>query len=110
MKMGTTFMDPQNILFESDLDVIDYISGGLLPPGQRKFDQLMEAIYNQGNPDAKVDIQVAHINDPDLLIQYATRVYENRKKNMRTIAIIGGVAIVGVGVMMIGSHSGSDKR
>lgn len=110
MKFGTTMMDPENIIFENGLDVIDYATAGLIPPKKTKFDLLMQSIENYDPEKSPIVIEMENINDPQQLVAYARRAYENRCKTMMTVGIIAGVAtVVAVGAIISEHNKNKDN-
>ncbi len=107
MKLGATLVDPRTIYFESDVDVIDYISGGMFPPTKTKYEMVMEAIQNPENSEVRINQE--QIRDPQILLDMAERVYKNRCKQRNTmLAIAGGVATVILVAKLKGHHDKKD--
>ena len=101
------FMDPKKILFESARDVVDYVSGGIIPPSRANFDQVMikvrmpdgnhEDISNKIGKEVVIQEDVIPEGDRVVLDKVMRRVYENRIKNRNiTIGMIGTILLGGI--------------
>lgn len=121
--MASIFTDPQKIVFETDMDIVAYISGGTMCPTRKQFDDLMDALRNPP-PLIRVDseegeemqmvpkpmpitIEFDAIPDPDLLEKYMREVYKNRRRNDQ-MHFITGVALTALALnigMRLGKHS-----
>jgi len=95
-------MNPAQIQFESQNDVIDYVTKGL-PPRKKDFQSLMDAIEHRSPDDASVDKEnpgsrviirqgIEFDMDDDALVNALNHIYKNRVHN-RNILIGAGVVI-----------------
>lgn len=95
-----SMMNLNNLQFESQNDVIDYVTKGL-PPKKKDFETLMDAVATHDpsdvDPSRHVIIApgVEFDMDEDALINAMRRVYKNRCHN-RNILIGAGIIIGGV--------------
>lgn len=86
---------PQNVKFETQMDVIDYLTK-YVPPTKGEYDQLMDAIHM--GRTKKYDGLVAvpetccHGLNQDEFEQVLRRVYENQKKS-NLLAFGAGVVV-----------------
>lgn len=102
---------PENIVFETTEDVVDYISKGL-PPSKKNFNKVMDAwnsSYDEYSEDDKpiagIDVIIpvdAKMNiDTDTFNEVCRRVYHDRIRNRNiALGIAGAVALgmLGFGV------------
>jgi hypothetical protein len=89
------FIKPTEIDFESENDVIDYVSKGIAPM-RKDFDNLISMISDEDT----APYCMSGIIDKDRFIDGLTRVYENncRKRN---------ALVIGLGVITIASIAGA---
>lgn len=99
MKLGATLVDPKNIIFENDLDIIDYATAGVIPPRKANFDLVMNTLSMRPE-SSEIQIHLQNIDDPQLLIKYAKRAYENRCKATAVGFGLGVATAVTVGVVV----------
>ena len=95
--------DISKVQFESKGDIVDYVTRGILPPSEKDFSMLIDAIthYGDDNHIMEEDKQV-HLSDElfpkldeiPIFVYLLRRAYENRKRN-RNAGIVGA-SIIGV--------------
>ncbi|MCM1215396.1 MAG: hypothetical protein NC548_12860 [Lachnospiraceae bacterium] len=105
---------------ESQADVIDFVSRGLLPPMKKDFNDLVDAIENRQidnvngdpiDPSRRIVVKpgIEFTMDDDALINAMRRVYKNRCRNrniaMGVLAVTGTIAVAS----MIRSHNKIDE-
>lgn len=110
-------MDPSKLVFESDNDVIDYVTKGLIPPRKKNFDLVMSALksysenpiieeggamysYSISDDGKDISIKMKNIAHPDSLKECMERVQKNRTNNMKKVLIGAGV----ISILIIGGH------
>ena len=96
------FIDPKRVMFESQKDVIDYVSGGILPPSKSQFEEMINRVRNPldstkdttslvGN-DVIITDKVVPDDEKEMLDKVLRRVYENRVKRRNAYILIGVLA------------------
>ena len=101
-------VDPKKVCFESQDDVVDYVTKGFLPPLRKHFDQVMEKVDSpnpvgyEGRRGEEVLISETAIPEIDrkTLRKVMDKVYRNRVMNQNK-------AIIGFGsfLMLLGGMS-----
>lgn len=109
-----SMIDPTKIKFESQSDVIDYVTKGL-PPKKKDFEALMSAIEDRSTaPTTEENNNPNHVviapgvefdMDDDALSNALHQIYGNRRHNRNIL--IGAAVVVGALVFMGGSHQHS---
>lgn len=103
-----SMMNLNNLQFESQNDVIDYVTKGL-PPKKKDFETLMDAVATHDpsdvDPSRHVIIApgVEFDMDEDALINAMRRVYKNRCRN-RNILIGASIVVGGVVIAALSSQ------
>ena len=125
----SSFVTPKKIEFETDLDVVRYTAGGLLPPKKQNFEAVMEALTAdpemRSNGDGDFDgdslasavftpsgteIVISYIpKDNEALRKYMEEVYKRRCRNRNILLTVAGIAAVGLIIGKI-KHSHHDKQ
>lgn len=99
------FVDPKRVAFETKEDIIDYVSGGILPPRESHFNKVMEKLKNpqdSTDPTLKckrgkeviIDDTVVPEKDREVLANAMARVYGNRVEKRDTVLTVAGAGIV----------------
>lgn len=121
------FIKPEDITFETQNDLIDYITKGL-PPRKQDFQRVMHAYRNAGRQSVIVDAdgnQIVGDSSSNESINFSSnfctdsrkeitdeilqRIYENQCRNRNTILITAGiVGLVGV-KLLLGHDNQKDK-
>lgn len=116
-EINMSIIDPKKVVFETESDVVDYVSRGL-PPTKKKY---REFINRVSSPLSDVDVDDSEIVgdtviireslfldcDKDTLQRSLERVYANRIRNRN---IILALAAVTAGAVLFGSiKSGKSK-
>ena len=95
------FVDPKLIMFESQKDIVDFVSGGILPPSKSQFNDLM---YRVNNPisselsitpgeDVVITESMVPIDEREVLDRVLRRVYANRVKRRNGFIIFSALAL-----------------
>lgn len=108
--MATIIMDPKKIIFETDMDIVKYVSGGIITPSRQNFEDLMDALHDgpgvvsfDGDDEmeivpkdqsSNITIEFDAIPDAELLEKYMKEVYKNRRKNNLVHLAMGSVAAI----------------
>ena len=89
-------IDPKKVQFETQNDVIDYITKGFLPPRKEHFDKVIDKVrtpdnvdyaYQQRGKEVVISENVISENDRKLIDSILTKVYENRIRNRNKLLI-----------------------
>lgn len=111
--MNMAIIRPERVVFESDADIIDYVSRGMVPT-KRNFEKVMSKLLNPDESDApRVDGEVRIPQyllmdcDSETMEFVLRRVYENRVKN-RNMAL-GAAGVVG-GIVLLAMFSSHRKK
>lgn len=121
------FIKPEDITFETQNDLIDYITKGL-PPRKQDFQRVMHAYRNSGRQSVIVDVdgkQIVEDSSSDGSIKFIgnfgtdsrkeitdeilQRIYENQCRNRNTILITAGIAGLVGAKLLLGHNSKKDK-
>lgn len=96
--MAMFFTEPERIVFESDMDVVAYVSGGMCIPSKKDFEIVMASIRNSHQSTVEavatgstktVIVNGDGIPDPELLERYMREVYKNRRaERMKTVGYV----------------------
>lgn len=110
-----SIISPEKIVFESQEDLIDFVTRGLVP-SKKNFEKVMRKMYC---PNADDEVRDPNSNelfipervlidcDCDTMNMVLNRVYANRVRNRNMILTAAG--IIG-GVMLIGAIRGNKKK
>ena len=79
---------PENILWESRNDVIDYVGHGL-PPRKKDFEKVIDALHGRNDINIPTDITIM---DQDEFEDIVRRIYENNCRRRNRLIIIGAIA------------------
>lgn len=108
-------INPDKIVFNSELDVVDYVSKGLVPT-RKNFLNLMDKMSNPDSDGEPRDPQSKDIYLPERVLincdsetmnSVLRQVYANRVRNRNIVLTVIGV--VG-GIMLIGTIRGGCKK
>lgn len=99
-----SIMNPAQIKFESQDDVIDYVTRGI-PPRKKDFEDLMDSIRDSSDPANHVVVApgLEFDMDEDAFVNAMNRVYKNRCRN-RNILIGAGIVIGGIMIAAFSSQ------
>lgn len=110
-----SIINPEKIVFETNVDIIDYVTRGL-PPTKKNFEKVISKVINP-DPDENSTCEVGknvYIPgrlffkcDNDTMEQALTRVYENRIHNRNMMLAAAGVVIAGI---IFGSIKSNSKK
>lgn len=105
-----SMINPKKVAFETEKDVIDYVSRGL-PPTKKNYREFINRVrcpladlddgtYNDMVGNTVIIEESLFLNcDKDTLERSLERVYENRRRNrniaLAAIGIVAGVLIIG---------------
>ena len=96
--MAMFFTEPERIVFESDMDVVAYVSGGMCVPSKKNFEAVMSAVKESQRTIEAVPSETGAkgvvvngdgIPDTELLEKYMREVYKNRRTDrLRTVSYV----------------------
>ena len=99
------FINPKKVAFETKDDIIDYVSGGFLPPRQSHFDKVINKVRNPNDSldptleckrgrEVVIDDTVIPEGDREVLADVLTRVYGNRIEKRDIILTVAGIGMI----------------
>lgn len=106
--------NPSKMVFENDMDVVNYVSGGMLIPSRQDMNAIVCALSTPSDgsemnvvkvgDNHTVTINIDGVPDTELLAKYMQQVYENRCKD-RAMSI-GFTIMAATGALLLGKMMG----